>query len=36
MLAEFYRREAAVTSNVVLVSTIVSILTVSGYLAAIR
>ena len=36
MLAEFYRREAAVTSNVVLVSTVVSILTVSGYLAAIR
>ncbi len=36
MLAEFYRREAAVTSNVVLVSTIVSIVTVSGYLAAIR
>ncbi|TXM93471.1 AEC family transporter, partial [Methylobacterium sp. WL103] len=36
MLAEFYRREAAVTLNVVLVSTVVSILTVSGYLAAIR
>jgi predicted permease len=33
MLAEFYRREANVTSNVVLVSTVVSILTVSGYLA---
>jgi malonate transporter and related proteins len=33
MLAEFYRREANVTSNVVLVSTIMSILTVSGYLA---
>lgn len=36
MLAEFYRREAAVTSNVVLVSTILSLVTVSGYLAAIR
>jgi malonate transporter len=33
MLAEFYRREANVTSNVVLVSTVLSILTVSGYLA---
>jgi hypothetical protein len=33
MLAEFYDREASVTSNVVLVSTIASILTVSGYLA---
>jgi malonate transporter and related proteins len=33
MLAEFYRREASVTSNVVLVSTIISVLTVSGYLA---
>lgn len=33
MLAEFYRREAAVTARVVLVSTIVSVLTVSGYLA---
>jgi len=33
MLAEFYRREASVTSNVILVSTILSILTVSGYLA---
>jgi malonate transporter len=33
MLAEFYGREAAVTSNVVLVSTVASILTVSGYLA---
>jgi malonate transporter and related proteins len=32
MLAEFYRREAAVTSNVILISTVVSILTVSGYL----
>jgi malonate transporter and related proteins len=33
MLAEFYRREAEVTSNVILVSTVISILTVSGYLA---
>jgi hypothetical protein len=33
MLAELYRREADVTSQVVLVSTIGSILTVSGYLA---
>ncbi len=32
MLAEFYRREADVTSNVVLVSTVVSILTITGYL----
>jgi malonate transporter len=32
MLAEFYRREAAVTSNVILISTVVSILTVSAYL----
>jgi hypothetical protein len=36
MLAEFYRREAEVTARVVLVSTILSVLTVSGYLAAIR
>lgn len=33
MLAELYRREADVTSSVVLVSTVVSIVTVSGYLA---
>jgi malonate transporter and related proteins len=33
MLAEFYRREADVTSNVILISTVVSILTVSCYLA---
>jgi predicted permease len=33
MLAEFYRREARVTSRVILVSTIISILTVSAYLA---
>ena len=32
-LAEFYRREAAVTAKVILVSTIVSLATVSGYLA---
>jgi malonate transporter and related proteins len=36
MLAELYRREAAITSKVVLVSTIVSILTVSAYLALAR
>lgn len=33
MLAELYRREAGVTSTVVLVSTTVSVLTISGYLA---
>ncbi|HEY9346234.1 MAG TPA: AEC family transporter, partial [Inquilinus sp.] len=33
MLAEFYRREAAVTAKVILVSTVVSLATVSGYLA---
>jgi len=33
MLAEFYKRPASVTSNVILVSTIVSIATVSAYLA---
>jgi predicted permease len=33
MLAEFYRREATVTAKVILVSTVVSLLTVSGYLA---
>jgi malonate transporter and related proteins len=33
MLAELYRREADVTSNVILVSTVASVLTVSGYLA---
>lgn len=33
MLAELYRRDASVTSSVILVSTIASILTVSGYLA---
>ena len=36
MLAEFYGREADITSNVVLASTILSVLTVSGYLAVIR
>ncbi|HVJ51907.1 MAG TPA: AEC family transporter [Aliidongia sp.] len=34
MLAEFYRREAAVTSSVILTSTILSLLTVSLYLYA--
>lgn len=33
MLAELYRRDASVTSGVVLISTIVSVLTISGYLA---
>ncbi|MCS0495665.1 AEC family transporter [Ancylobacter sp. MQZ15Z-1] len=33
MLAEFYRREAGITARVVLVSTIISVLTISGYLA---
>ncbi len=33
MLAEFYRREADVTSNVILVSTILSLVTVAGYLS---
>ena len=32
MLAELYRREADVTSNVILVSTVLSLLTVTGYL----
>lgn len=36
MLAEFYRRDAAVTSNVILVSTVISVLTVSAYLALIH
>jgi malonate transporter len=33
MLAEFYRREAAVTSNVILISTSASLITISAYLA---
>jgi malonate transporter and related proteins len=33
MLAGFYRREADITSNVVLVSTLASIVTISGYVA---
>lgn len=33
MLAEFYSREADITSKVVLASTVLSVLTVSGYLA---
>lgn len=36
MLAEFYKREAAMTSNVILASTITSIVTISGYLALAR
>jgi predicted permease len=35
MLAELYRREAGTTSRVLLASTIVSVLTISGYLALI-
>ena len=33
MLAEFYRREATITSNAILVSTVLSVLTVSAYLS---
>jgi malonate transporter len=33
MLAEFYRREADITSNVVLVSSLAPIVTISGYVA---
>jgi malonate transporter len=33
MLAEFYRREAAITSTVVLASTVASVVTISAYLA---
>lgn len=33
MLAEFYRREADLTATVVLVSTVLAVVTVSGYLA---
>lgn len=36
MLAEFYRREANMTSNVILASTVVSVVTLSGYLAMAR
>ena len=36
MLAEFYRREAGVTSTVVLASTVVSLATISAYLAVSR
>jgi predicted permease len=36
MLAEFYNREAEVTAKVVLISTIVSVATITGYLALIR
>lgn len=36
MLAEHYRREAAITSNVILYSTVLSVLTLSGFLALIR
>lgn len=33
MVAEFYRREAGITSAVVLASTIVSLATITAYLA---
>ncbi len=36
MLAEFYRREAAITCNVVLASTVASLVTISLYLALSR
>ena len=36
VLAEHYRREATITSNVILYSTVLSILTLSAYLALIR
>ncbi len=36
MLAEFYRREADVTSNVILVSTMISLVSISGYLYLVR
>jgi predicted permease len=36
MLAEFYQREADVTSSVLLASTLASVVTISGYLALIR
>ncbi|MDH7789461.1 AEC family transporter [Ochrobactrum sp. AN78] len=36
MLAEHYRREAAITSNVTLYSTVLSVFTLSGFLALIR
>lgn len=33
MLAEYYNREASMTARVILISTVLSVLTVSGYLA---
>lgn len=36
MLAELYRRQASITSGVVLASTVVSVLTISGYLTLVR
>ncbi len=36
MVAEFYRREAAITSRVVLVSTTISVLTIIAYLGLVR
>jgi len=36
MLAEFYQREASVTSKCILISTIISLFTISAYLACIR
>lgn len=36
MVAEFYRREAGITSRVVLISTIISVLTITLYLSFLR
>jgi malonate transporter len=36
MLAEYYRRDARITSATILVSTVISVLTVSAYLASIN
>ncbi|WP_200878876.1 hypothetical protein [Caballeronia sordidicola] len=36
MLAEFYKREAAVTSSTILFSTVISLVTVTACLAALR
>lgn len=36
MLAEFYRREASITSKVILTSTVLSLITISGFLAFIE
>jgi predicted permease len=36
MLAEHYRRDAGLTAAVILVSTVLSVLTISAYLALVR